>query len=349
MRLPGMGRLREVQHRLSEGTGGRALILLYHRVEDLQFDPQLLAVTRQHFDEHVSLLERDYRTLRLTELIDMLLAGSIPDRAVAVTFDDGYADNLVNAKQILDKHGVPATVFVASGYVGQDREFWWDELERLVLRPGVLPQHLTLDIGGERFEASIPPSTSYSAEDQRRDAEWSVLREDTTPRHRLYRVLCDRLRSLPVHVRDNALGQIRDWAGCGPKARNTHRPMSVRELRDLRVGGLVDVGAHTVNHSRLSAQPTKDQHREILDSKADLERLCGCDVPTFSYPFGAKADYTAESVALVRDAGFSGACSNFGGRVRSRTDPFQLPRYLVRDWDLPTFRENLDRWFSGRR
>jgi peptidoglycan/xylan/chitin deacetylase (PgdA/CDA1 family) len=348
MRFPGVSRLREEQRRLSEGTGGRALILLYHRVEDLQSDPQLLAVSKEHFDEHMALLSSEYRTLRLTELIEALMRCSVPDHTVAVTFDEGYADNLLNAKGILERHRVPATVFVSSGYVGQDREYWWDELERVLLQPGVLPEKLTLNLGGDPFTASISSSTTYSVEDQQRDAEWSVLQEDATPRHRLYRALCDLLRPLPVRVRDSALEQIRDWAGCRPTARKSHRPLSVGELRELIAGGLVEVGAHTVNHPLLSAQPVEEQRSEIVDSKVDLERLCECCAATFSYPFGGRAHYSAHSVECVRRAGFSGACSAIVGRVRSRTDPFQLPRCLVRDCDLSTFQENLERWFSGR-
>src|SRR4051794_20071252 len=110
---------------------GAIAILLYHRVTALDSDPQQLAVTPEHFDEHLRVLREICTPVELADVPRMLRARRLPKRPVAVTFDDGYRDNLHEAKPLLERHGVPATVFVASGYVGSGREFWWDELERL--------------------------------------------------------------------------------------------------------------------------------------------------------------------------------------------------------------------------
>ena len=116
-------------------VAARAVILLYHRVADLPSDPQLMAVTPRHFAEHLEVIRQSCRPLRLHDLGEAL-----PDRSVVVTFDDGYADNLHHAKPLLAAHDVPATVFVTSGYVGSDREFWWDDLERILLETPSLPR-----------------------------------------------------------------------------------------------------------------------------------------------------------------------------------------------------------------
>ena len=110
---------------------GAIAILLYHRVADLESDPQQLAVTPAQFDEHLRVLRGTCTPVALADVPGLLRARKLPKRPVAVTFDDGYRDNLLAAKPVLERHGVPATVFVASGYVGTGREFWWDELERL--------------------------------------------------------------------------------------------------------------------------------------------------------------------------------------------------------------------------
>ena len=109
-----------------------AVILLYHRVVDLPVDPFCMAIAPEDFDEHLRIIKADYEPLGLSELADAVREGRVPRGGVVVTFDDGYADNLEIAKPMLESHGVPATVFVATGYVGAAREFWWDELERLL-------------------------------------------------------------------------------------------------------------------------------------------------------------------------------------------------------------------------
>ena len=100
-------------------------ILLYHRVADEPLDPQLLCVSPAHFDEHLQVLRRCCRPMRLGSLASRYRFGLAPDRAAVVTFDDGYADNLIGATPILERNDIPATVFVASGSVGKSAEFWW--------------------------------------------------------------------------------------------------------------------------------------------------------------------------------------------------------------------------------
>ncbi|HSB13722.1 MAG TPA: glycosyltransferase [Bryobacteraceae bacterium] len=127
-------------------SGPKALILLYHRVAEVQPDPWSLCVTPQHFAEHLDVLSSRWNVLRLRDLVRALQDGALPDRSIAITFDDGYADNLHNAKPILERYGKPATTFVSSGYVGNKREFWWDELERIVRRDGSLNLDLYLSL-----------------------------------------------------------------------------------------------------------------------------------------------------------------------------------------------------------
>src|SRR5690606_36408110 len=113
----------------------QALILLYHRVTTLENDPWSLAVTPEHFAEHMEVLRRYTYPLPLRDLVQRVRTGRFPEGSVAITFDDGYRDNLYAAKPLLERHEIPATVFIATGYTGREREFWWDELEALLLEP----------------------------------------------------------------------------------------------------------------------------------------------------------------------------------------------------------------------
>src|SRR6266481_2477666 len=145
----------------TEVSGPTALILLYHRVTEPMSDPWSLCVTSTHFAEHLETLRRHARIIHLQELVDGLENSALPERSVVITFDDGYADNLHNAKRVLERYDAPATVFITTGYIGHSREFWWDTLEKLFLGPGRLPESLHLTIDGCVFEWELGEAACY--------------------------------------------------------------------------------------------------------------------------------------------------------------------------------------------
>ena len=117
--------------------------------------------------------------------------------------------------------------------------------------------------------------------------------------------------------------------------------MTVDELRLLAGSRWASIGAHTVTHSRLAALPPEVQHAEITASKRALEGWLGREIPLFSYPFGRRSDYTRESIRLCRESGFTKAASNFPGQAHRWTDPYQIPRHLVRNWTGEEFAARL--------
>lgn len=349
MRIRGAGRLRQMARRLRNRFSPGVLILLYHRVAELPSDPYLLNVTPQHFAEHLEVLrQQSCRLMQLQELIQALQDGNLPHRGVVVTFDDGCVDNLYNAKPLLERYETPATVFVTSGYVGQEREFWWDELDRLLLQPGTLPKTLHLNISGSTYEWELGNDAHYSEHDQKRDRSWHLYQQDDpTQRHRLFRLLHQQLNSLPIKARWQVLNELTAWAGVGSTGRPSHRIFSPEEVVDLAEGGVIEVGAHTVTHPVLSSLPVSVQQKEIQQSKAQLEAILGHPVKSFAYPHGSRSDYTDQTVAIAQETGFNCACSNFAELVRQETEQFQLPRVLVYDWDGKTFERRLKTWLAA--
>ncbi|TAK09013.1 polysaccharide deacetylase family protein [bacterium] len=322
-----------------------ALILLYHRVAELPSDPQLLCVTPGHFAEHLEMLKKRLRPVSLAEMRQALGKGVQTRFPVVITFDDGYGDNLHQAKPILERYDIPATVFVTAGQVGCEREFWWDEIERLLLRSGSLPESLRLSVHGNAMSWQLDGAVPY---DEQRYRDWNVeLQGNPTPRHTLYRSLCQLLRPLTESERCRVIRELQIWAGATGAGRLTHRVLSPDEIVRLTEGGLVDVGAHSLNHGTLSSLSVTEQRTEIEGSKRCLEKILGRPVKSFAYPFGSRSDYTPESLALVREAGFDSACANFPGTVWCSSDRFQLPRLLVRDWDGEVFERQLRRWVGG--
>lgn len=313
---------------------GGVAILLYHRVTNLAFDPQMLSVTPRHFEQHLGVLRRHAEPLSLAALGDRLAEGTVPRRGVVVTFDDGYADNYREALPILERYDVPATVFAVSGYVGADREYWWDELEQLVFETPKLPSHPSLTIGEGVAELDLSDGSGARRADT---PDWNVTdRADPTLRHALYRTLFDRLRPMPHECRDRVLDEIAERAGVARFVRPTHRPMTRDELRRLHDGGLVSIGAHTATHPVLSMLPAERQRREIVASKLALEETIDAPVTTFAYPFGTRHDYADKTVRTVDEVGFTVACANTPGLVGPDAPRYALPRLLIRDWDGDT-------------
>src|SRR2546429_4754526 len=218
---------RRIVGRMLPGAG----ILLYHRVSEIHRDPQLLCVTPAHFVEQLEVLRRWYVVRSLEQLLNAQDSGLTLRRQIAVTFDDGYLDNLTNAKPLLAKHDVPAVVFVAVGHVGKTREFWWDELERIVLDPPHLPPGLVLEFTGTVHRWYLG-TEEYDRLGSYRS--WTVLdARNPTPRHKLYRHLCELLRPLGETERQGILSTLRFWAGVTDEGRSSHRICSPDDLIEL--------------------------------------------------------------------------------------------------------------------
>ncbi len=336
-----------LKHKLFET---KAIVLAYHRVADLEFDPLPIAVSPKNFQEHLSVLQCSFRATSLRSLRSSIESKFLPSMSVVLTFDDGYADNLHEAKHLLEKFDIPATVFVTAGAVKQEREFWWDELDHILLNPSILPPELNLSIGDKEYCWALENGQEYTETQRNLDRHWNTLNlmdlDRINPRYRIYIGLLQLLKPLSEDDRQHTLSTLRTWAGYDPIVRETHQTLSPQELQDLAKGGLVEIGAHTVTHPSLATLDAAAQQVEIQQSKLRLEALIGQPITSFAYPFGSLSDYTPETVELVRNSGFELACSNYEGRVTKGCDWFQIPRFLVRNWDGDEFERRLREWLA---
>ncbi len=322
-----------------------ALILMYHRVATLPSDPFQLAVSPDHFAEHMEVLWREYRPTALKSLVNG--RSWIPRRCVVVTFDDGYQDNLVHAKPRMAAHEIPGTVFVSPGYVDSGREFWWDELERLILTPGKLPQRISIAVNGRTFEWNLKSGAEYTDADYETHRGWDgACPVKPNPRQELFLALHQLLRPLPETEQRRVLDQLDQWTGL-TRTRESHQTLSSDELGELDEGNLIEIGAHTMTHPVLAAHPSAVQKEEILKSKKSLESELGHPVDSFAYPYGTRDDYTHETVGILRELGFASACTTTPGLNARDCDPFQLRRVVVRDWDGDRFARMLREQFSA--
>ena len=321
-----------------------AVILLYHRVGSVGRDPWALTVAPERFADHLSALVELGEPTHLTRAID----GGSPAKqsvpSIVVTFDDGYADCLSHAVPELEARGVPATFFVPTGAVDDEREFWWDELDRLVFGSSGLPKSASLAIDGRTFTWRL----DYDNDDGREGAAWRAW-EPAAPssREALYVTLWQTFRPLSLRHRDDVIEQFRRLVGQNAIARPGYRTMSSSQVRDLASSGQFEIGGHSVTHAWLAGQSETEQRHEVVESRRILEHLVGRPVTTFAYPYGKPSDYTARTVEFVREAGYVGACANVDGIVRSATDRLQLPRVFVQNWEREEFRARLTRVLTG--
>ena len=301
----------------------RPVILMYHRIAAPAVDPWGLAVRPDHFEEHVSILGRTRRPLLMSDFVDRLDRGVLPDDAVAVTFDDGYVDNLCAAKPRLEAEGVPATIFVTTGALGQRTEYWWDELARLILR-----RRAALDcqlmIAGEccrvAFENAAPAESSLA---------WRAWEPPRSARETSYLDVWRRLRVVAPAERASVMSLLRTLLDAAPPDAQD-LPMSPAQVTDAAAGGRVEIGAHTVTHPVLPSLDAGERRRELLDSRRDCEQLVSANVSGFAYPYGS---LDAECRSAVQECGFRWACSTESRAVPLRNyDRFALPRVMVHDW-----------------
>jgi len=325
MKIPGMKTGKISFRWLRAQVYGGALILGYHRISSSPGTLDALCVSPENFAEHLHELQKRTHPIRLSELVQHLKDGFLPEKSVAVTFDDGYADNLYTAKPLLEKYEIPATVFICTGFMG--KEFWWDELERLVICSQTDLRTLQLQVGGKQFEWHV---TSVSLE-----------AEQPTLRHEFCRALYQFLLSLDVKDQNFAMGLIRRWSDVPSPRISTPRAMSEDELLRLVDDGLIELGAHTSHHPMLPQLSCERQKEEIESSKKDLETLLSKKIAGFSYPNGRA---TVEAKQLVRELDFTYACTSLHDVVRPGSDVYELTRFWQKDVDGDQFLQGLRLW-----
>jgi len=329
MRIPGIKTGKNFLRWLRAHVSGGALILGYHRISSSRGNLDDVCVSPENFAEHLHELRKHAHPLRLSDLVQHLKNGSLPDKSVAVTFDDGYVDNLFAAKPLLEKYEIPATVFICTGYMG--KEFWWDELERLVLDSHADLCSLHLQAGGKQF--------AWYETDANLEAAQPALRHVFC--HALYRFLL----SLDIEEQDHALELIRSWSEVSSSEISIRRAMSENELLRLVDGGLIEPGAHTRHHPMLPQLSLERQREEIQSSKQDLERLLNKKIAGFAYPNGRA---TAHAKQLLQEMGFTYACTSLHDVVRAGSDVYELTRFWQQDVDGDRFVKRLNKWLSMR-
>ena len=292
---------------------------MYHRVAQTDVDPWGLCVSPGNFAAQMEALRRVAEPLPLLDLVRNQVGDPPPARSVVVTFDDGYLDNLEQAFPVLREHGVPASLFVATGNIDTPREFWWDRLESVLLTPGRLPDRLVLPLPGGTRSWRLGAVTEYTREQMMADRGTRPWSAGPDSRLHLFHDVWVALWPLTADQRQVALDAVTAWGGSHVSADPVRRTLSTAEIREIASDGLVTIGAHTVDHLPLPAHPLDEQRRQIQASKRRLEALLGAEVTTFAYPH---AEHDPATTELVRESGFACAVTVQHRPADRQTDPY---------------------------
>lgn len=316
--------LRFPSWRPPKSPGQTCAILIYHRVADLERDPQLLAVSPSNFRDQMEVLTSTATPISSSQLNAGLDGHDLDKPRVCVTFDDGYSDNFHFARPVLLHYGIPATVFACSKISIDQRPYWWDILEYSILgSTGEIRLDLTATALGKVWHLSG---------DGRRNPCWSILSpDDPTPRHSVYRELMVLVKRLSPASQQHVIEQLIAQTGFVAAESDIGCAMTPEELRSFADTSLLSVGAHTREHCQLSLLQKAEQTDQINGCRKDLERILERPVEEFSYPYGAAGDYDATSINILREGGFSRAYANFPGLFSSSAPRFETPRILIRN------------------
>lgn len=340
MKILSLEPIRREARRVQERMSPVAVILAYHRVCEGLPDPQRLMIRPDYFAEQMEALRRLTSPVPLSELVGKLKTRASGDRPLsAVTFDDGYADNIQIALPILRRLGVPATVFVATSVIDRPREMWWDELERIFLQPD-LPDSLHIRLGDMECEWSFKEDSPLPGK------YWDVYDPPYLIAQKAYLQIAAHLRSCPLREQEVLLAELCEWAGIERCPRDEYRTLTGDEIKQLAADDLISIGSHSISHSNLANMDESTQRLEIGASRSRLTRLTGRSIQTFSYPYGRAEDYTSQTRQVLRHTGFEYACTTVPRLVNRWTSPLQLPRFTVGNWPGRVFKEKLMEFIS---
>lgn len=278
-------------------------IVIYHQVMK-EHDPMRPSEPdADRFRWQMALLKKYFTPLALPEAITLLKQGKLPPNAVCVTFDDGYLNNLQVAQPILAEFGIPATVYVATGF-SHGQNMWNDRLIDLFSTQEV-----------KEFSLAALGKTSCQVDDweSRRMLAYSLIPD---------------IKYLDYQERQKIIDALYTENNVAEKCARMMTPEQIVELSQRNI----DIGAHTVDHPILCSHSLEEQEAQIRKSKETLESTLGKPVVGFAYPNGKiKADYSQDSVEIVKSLGFQYAVSTNWGISDGQSDVYQLNRFIP--WD----------------
>jgi peptidoglycan/xylan/chitin deacetylase (PgdA/CDA1 family)/CelD/BcsL family acetyltransferase involved in cellulose biosynthesis len=304
---------------LKRRTHGSARILYYHRVNN-NTDPFSDAISTQLFEEQVRYLASHYKVARLGDIMKHLEDGDSSEMLVGITFDDGYADNYWNAFPILQKYGVPASIFLTTGGLDSDQRLWFERLADAVRETSREFLDLEMDIPRRFWMRTLPERVDSNG--------------------RIFALL----RTLKNSERTYWVKLILDQLGVKQDAERGNGMLSWDQVRTMNAKG-IDFGGHTVTHPFLSKLTEAEAAWEVSECKRRIEQEVQQPAHYFAYPNGREEDFAVSNKEVLRAAGYRGAVTTIWGLNDKSTDPMALRRGGPWESSAALFAAKLD-WYQ---
>ncbi len=282
-------------------------ILCYHLISP-NADKKYLArvIPPETFRLQIDELARSFELLSLEDIaLRLQKRKNLPNKAIVITIDDGYKDNYRYAYPVLQRLKAPATMFVATGAIGKDNLFWFNNVKYIC---------------------------QYTRLEELKSVEYGrFLFKSETDRAKSIRRLTQYLKTVPENKRSYIVQQLSSDLDVNiPDALQTQDILTWDNIREMHSGG-ISFGAHTINHPVLTRIPLQQAKDEIIGSKKDIEQKLNTSVLSFAYPHGGFRDFSDNIVSILKQSGFLCAVTTIPRWVNLAEDPFKLGRIVVPD------------------
>ena len=298
---------------LKGGDKSRLSIIDYHRITP-EKDHFVDSATQDELNWQCSILKKYFNVLPLKQAVELLQKGQLPPRSVVITFDDGYANNYSLALPVLKKWDLPATFFIASGFL-DGGIMWNDAIIESIRRTDYESLELTKSDG---FTQELVGVLDLSSPKKKINAA-ARLRVG--------------MKYLELSQRDDLVKKLVEITAA-------KMPQDIMltsdQVKEMYVSGM-DIGGHTLTHPILTTIPVESARQQIEQDKQKLEAIIGEQISHFAYPNGKPdKDFVDSHIKILKEAGYKAAVTTQRGVAQPNNNIYRLPRFA--SWDKTTLR-----------
>lgn len=284
-------------------------ILMYHRVlrtpgSEIGYVQPGMYVKEESFRRQLEFLNHIFKIIPLSELVHRIMSGQSVAGCCAITFDDGWRDNYLYAFPALKRTGLPATIFLATNFIGTGREFWPEELT------GMLKQEEGFAFAAKHVTPLKPFVEKYLVD--RRESDF-------------FEGAISAFKALAASERSRCLSAMKDATCYEPSIRLL---MNWQEAMEMQSSGLIEFGGHSAEHVILDQVGPEEAHKEIHQSFHAIKQHLGAPPEVFAYPNG---NFNARIASIVAASPFKGAVTTQKHWCRPGMSPFRLPRIGIHE------------------